>query len=270
MENIISFRHVSLIKNQNKLLSDINWQVNPGEKWAILGLNGSGKTSLLNVVNGYHYPTSGEVSVLGKQFGKTNLPELRKQIGFVSSSLDKFAHVLNRELAEAVILSGKFASFGVYEDVSEADWEEVENLMERLRLGYLQGKPFRLLSQGEQRRVLIARALIQQPSILILDEPCTGLDVYSREEVLDFVENISDDCHIIYVTHHIEELVNQISHVLLLKDGKVFASGKKEDMIQEALLSDAFRVSCHVRWEAGRPWLSLESSPFVLNPSRIN
>ncbi|MFD2210464.1 ABC transporter ATP-binding protein [Virgibacillus halophilus] len=247
-----------MTKNRHSLLEEIDWQINPGEKWAVLGLNGSGKTSLLNVINGYHYPTRGEVSVLDNPFGKTNLPELRKQIGFVSSALDKFSHVMNRESVEAVILSGKFASFGIYEDVSEDQWQEVYALMEKLRLHHLEGKAFRLLSQGEQRRVLIARALVHHPKILILDEPCTGLDVYSREEVLGLVEDIANgDCHVLYVTHHIEELVGGITHVLLMKDSKVFAKGTKEKMIQDNLLSEVFGVDVHVRWEAERPWLSV-------------
>lgn len=260
MDKVVSFTNVSLTKNRHSLLNGIDWEIKPGEKWAVLGLNGSGKTSLLNVINGYHYPTSGEVSVLGNPFGRTNLPELRKQIGFVSSSLDKFSHVMNRETVEAVILSGKFASFGIYQNVDEAQWQEVDQLMMRLRLDHLKGKAFRLLSQGEQRRVLIARALIHQPEILIMDEPCTGLDVYSREEVLDLVENITTgDSHILYVTHHIEELVGCITHVLLMKDSKVFAKGTKEEMIQDDLLSKVFDVDVHVRWEAGRPWLSVTS-----------
>lgn len=228
------------------------------EHWAILGLNGSGKTSLLNIVSGYHFPTTGEVTVLDNRFGKTNLPELRKQIGFVSSSLDRFADIVNNETVDRVVVSGKFASFGLYEKVDESDWEKADALLSKLRLSYLRGKRYHLLSQGEQRRVLIARALMSNPKILILDEPCSGLDILSREEVLAMISEIEQNgCHVIYVTHHIEEIANDISHVLLLRDGEIIATGPKEHILTDDLLSKTFKVPVKVHWENERPSLAI-------------
>lgn len=259
MSKIISFKNVSLNRGNQQILSEVNWEVKENEHWAILGLNGSGKTSLLNIVTGYHFPTTGEVTVLGKLFGKTNLPELRKEIGFVSSSLDRFADIINNETVERVIVSGKFASFGLYEHVSDADWSKANSLLSELRLSYLSGKRYNLLSQGEQRRVLIARALMSNPNILILDEPCSGLDILSREELLTSIHNITENkCHVIYVTHHIEELVEDISHVLLLRDGKIIAAGPKEETLTDDLLSETFKVSVKVRWAEERPSLTIE------------
>ena len=125
------------------------------------------------------------MSVLGNFFGKTNLPELRKEIGFVSISLDRFSEYFNNENIERVVVSGKFASFGIYERVAKEDWEKADYLLKNLRIEYLKGKPYQLLSEGEQRRVLIARALISDPKMLILDEPCSGLDILSREQFLN-------------------------------------------------------------------------------------
>lgn len=259
MKKIVSFKNVSLRKGGQQILSDINWEINQGEQWAILGLNGSGKTSLLNIVTGYHFPSSGDVEVLGNVFGKTNLPELRKVIGFVSSSLDRFSQIVNNETVERVIASGKFASFGLYDKVSEQDWEDADALLRDLRLHYLNHKQFHLLSQGEQRRILIARALMANPKLLILDEPCSGLDILSREEVLLLTKEIKlRDCHTIYVTHHIEELVEETTHVLLLRDGKIIASGPKKNVLTDELLSETFKVSVKVRWEEDRPSLTIQ------------
>lgn len=264
LQTIVAMNDVSLVRNNNQILKDIHWNIEKGEHWGILGLNGSGKTSLLNIINGYHFPTTGQVSVLGNQFGKTNLPELRKQIGFVSSALNRFSDIVNQETVLRVVISGKFASFGIYETIEDEDWKKAEELLDKLRLRYLSHKPFHLLSQGEQRRVLIARSLMSDPKILIFDEPCSGLDILSREELLTMIPKITkDDCHVLYVTHHIEELVEEISHILLIKDGRIIASGPKKEVITDELLSETFKVPLKVRWEAGRPLLSIDKKPKV-------
>lgn len=258
MKKIIHFDHVNWQRNGKDILSDINWTIKAGEHWSILGLNGSGKTSLLNIITGYHFPSDGEVTVLGNRFGETSLPELRRKIGFVSSSLGRFSHILEHESIEEIIVSGKFASFGLYEEVQPEDWEKADSLIEQFGLQHLKGKPYNLLSEGERRRVLIARSLMNDPELLILDEPCSGLDILSREQVLSLTEAImTSGCHVLYVTHHIEELVEGISHVLLLHKGKIVAAGPKKEVITDELLSSAFEVPVSIRWEDGRPWISI-------------
>lgn len=259
MKKIVSLENVSRQKNGQVILNDINWQINEGEHWAILGLNGSGKTSLLNIISAFQFPTTGTVSVLGHVFGKTSLPELRKKIGFVSSALDRFSHIVNNETVERVIVSGQFASFGIYEQVETSDWEKADLLLSKLRLAHLKGKKYQLLSQGEQRRILIARALMNDPEILILDEPCSGLDVLSREEFVSLLHTISSTCHIIYVTHHIDELVKDITHALLLRDGEIIATGKKKDVLTNKLLSKTFALPVKVNWEDDRPSLVINN-----------
>ena len=260
VNEIVSFKEVSFSKGDKVILQAINWSVHQNEHWGILGLNGSGKTSLLTIMSGFHFPSTGEVSVLGNLFGKTNLPELRKEIGFVSSSLERFAEYFNNEKIERVVVSGQFASFGIYEQVKKEEWEKADSLLESLQLTYLKGKPYRLLSEGEKRKVIIARALMSEPKILVLDEPCSGLDILSRERFLQSLDGImKDECHIVYVTHHIEELVQGISHVLLLKDGKVIAAGPKEQVVSDELLSDTFGIPVHVHWKESRPWLEIRS-----------
>lgn len=259
MGKIITFKNVTWRRTGEEILSNLNWEVDKNEHWAILGLNGSGKTSILNIVTGYQFPTSGEVAVLGNIFGKTNLPELRREIGFVSSSLDRFTNSLNYETVEEIVLSGKFASIGLYEDVSKDDFEKAHSLLTSFRLDYLKGKHFRLLSQGEKRRVMIARALMSNPKLLILDEPCTGLDILSREEILNVMKEIvKNNCHLIYVTHHIEELSEEITHALLLRDGKIIAAGPKMEVLTDELLSEAFETPVSIHWEENRPWLAVK------------
>lgn len=258
MGKVVSFKDVTWRREGQEILKGINWDMHNNEHWAILGLNGSGKTSILNIITGYHFPTTGQVSVIGREFGKTSLPELRKEIGYVSSSIDRFSHLLQNETVEEIIVSGKFASFGLYEEVQEADWDRADSLLSSFRIDHLKGKSYQFLSQGEKRKVIIARALMNDPKILILDEPCSGLDILSREELLLLTETIiANNCHLIYVTHHIEEIVSAITHVLLLRDGKIVAAGLKEEVIQDELLTETFRVPVKVHWEENRAWLSI-------------
>lgn len=258
MENIIDVDGVTWRREGQEILKDIHWKVKKGEHWAVLGLNGSGKTSILNIITGYHYPTSGRVNVLGTEFGKASLPEMRKKIGYVSNALDKFSGTLNKETMENIILSGKFSSFGIYQEVSKGDRERAQEISSRLRLDYLKGKTYRVLSQGEKRRALIGRAMMAAPKLLILDEPCTGLDVLSREDVLSITRQIDEmNCHMIYVTHHIEEITDIITHVLLVKDGMVVAGGPKREVLTSELLSRTYKIPVKIHWENDRPWMSI-------------
>ncbi|MDQ0215990.1 iron complex transport system ATP-binding protein [Oikeobacillus pervagus] len=259
MGKILSLKGVNWQRNGQTILRDFNWEVHHQEQWGILGLNGSGKTSLLNIVTGYQFPTKGEVIVLDRSFGKTNLLELRKEIGFVSSSLERFDSSLKFETVEEIVVSGKFASIGLYEVVTKAEWEKADRLLDRFRLTYLKGKPYHLLSQGEKRRVLIARSLMGDPKIMILDEPCTGLDIVSREEILSLLKEIVKNSYLLYVTHHIEEISKEITHILLLKDGEIFASGLKKEILNDEILSQAFNLSVKVHWEEDRPWLTVRN-----------
>jgi iron complex transport system ATP-binding protein len=261
MQNVIDLKNVMFRRGNKEILTNINWSIGKNEHWAILGLNGSGKTSLLNIISAHHFPSEGEVYVLGNRFGETNLPELRKEIGYVSSSLERFAQMFQNDTVERVIISGKFASFGLYEQPSSADWERADELLHDFQLSYVQGKRINLLSEGEKRRILIARALMNQPRMLIMDEPCSGLDILSREQFLHTLQVVTkNDCHLVYVSHHVEELMDTITHVLLLKEGKIVAAGKKEDVMTDELLTETYNVPVTIRWDEGRPYLSIKRS----------
>lgn len=253
MEKVIQMKNISWICNCRYILRNINWEVNHGEHWAIIGLNGSGKTTLLNMINGYLWPSSGEISVLGKRFGNCDVRELRKSIGWVSSSIqEKF---YTTETVEEIVLSGKFATIGLYDRPDKKYIKHARSVMEKLGCRHLARQQYGTLSQGEKQRVLIARALICSPKILILDEPCTALDIFAREQLLSTLEHIDhmdSKPTIIYVSHHIEEIVPTISHALLLKSGEIHSSGRIKEVLTKSNLSDFFGTSIKIAWRNDR------------------
>jgi len=256
---LITLENVSLIRNKKVILQNVSWSVQKGEHWCLLGLNGSGKTTLLNVINGYLWPTEGQVHVLGNEFGQTNLPELRKEIGWVSTSIQQ--QIGENETVLKVILSGKFASIGLYEKVTSEDLQRADMLMEWLNCAKLKNEVYGIISQGERQRVLIARALMAEPKLLILDEPCTGLDLLAREHLLQFIKKVAsepDGPTLIYVTHHVEEILPCFSKVLLMRDGAVFASGHTNELLTEENLSSFFGRLVSLQVEQERTWLALK------------
>ncbi|WP_239254305.1 ABC transporter ATP-binding protein [Listeria ilorinensis] len=223
------------------ILSNINWKVKAGEHWALLGLNGSGKTTLLQLLNGYIWPSKGRISVLGETFGQTALPELRKSIGWVSKALEQ--QLKNSDTSEKIVLSGKYASIGLYVSPSPSEWDEAKQVLIDAGGEHLIGKPYQILSQGERQIVLIARALMAKPRILILDEPCNGLDLFARESLLFKIEQLAqnkDDFSIIFVTHHSEEISASFKKTLLLQNGQVFAQGATTELLNELVLADFY------------------------------
>lgn len=240
---VIEAKQVSVIRDSKYILKSVDWSVKTGEHWAILGLNGSGKTTLLNMVNGYFFPSEGEMQVLGKTFGKYDLRELRKSIGWVSTALQE--KLYGTESVEDIVLSGKFASIGLYEQPCQRDREIARNILERLDSVHLSNRTYQSLSQGEKQRVLIARGLMSSPRLLILDEPCTGLDIFAKEQLLSIIEKFSyeqDAPTMIYVTHRTEEILPTFTHTLLLRRGQVHSSGKTHLVLTKENLCDFFEA----------------------------
>jgi len=259
MESIITMQDVSWRRDRKTILQDINWEVTGGQHWAILGLNGSGKTTVLNMLNGYIWPTTGKVSVLGQQFGKTDIRELRKSIGWVSTSLEAKIRYMQR--TQDMIVSGKYASIGLYEDPTKVDYEKAVQLMEELGCIHLLDRTYETCSQGEKQKVLIARALMAEPKLLILDEPTNGLDFIAREDLLNTIQQLATQASgptILFVTHHIEEVLPVFSHALLLQQGTVFAQGEREEVLNSACLTDFFEKNVEVDWHYDRAWMTLQ------------
>ncbi|WP_078554163.1 ABC transporter ATP-binding protein [Bacillus alkalicellulosilyticus] len=258
---MIYLENVSLVKSKKTIVNNVSWKVNKGEHWAILGLNGSGKTSILKLITGYEWATKGNVHVFGHRFGTVNIQELRKRIGWVSSSLDERFHSRPNDHAIDVILSGKFASIGLYEKIEQEDIDKAKELITLFSIEHVADEPFRLLSQGEKKKVMLARAWMSDPEILILDEPCSGLDLYSREQLLNTIEKLANTKTgptILYVTHHIEEILPPFSNCLLMKGGKVFDSGLTKEMLTAKNVEGVFRTPVSLQWSKGRAWITVK------------
>ncbi|MNH75921.1 putative ABC transporter ATP-binding protein YlmA [compost metagenome] len=257
MEQIIEMKDVSWRRDGKSVLKGVNWTVSKGENWALLGLNGSGKTTLLNMLSGYIWPTQGEISVLGHRFGEVDIRQLRRSIGWVSSSLQE--KLYGNDKAENLVVSGKFASIGLYEKPSAEDYEQAEQLMEQLRCSHLMNRTYQTCSQGEKQKLLIARALMGAPKLLILDEAANGLDFISKEGLLESIDELSkrpDAPHLLYVTHHTEEILPIFSKTLLIRRGEVFASGYTKEVLENESLSEFFEMPVQVMRNQDRAWLS--------------
>lgn len=234
---VIAAEKLSFQSGYRYLLRDITWQVNRGEHWVIFGLNGSGKTTLLSILAGFKKHTHGRVQVLGEAYGADNVLNLRRRIGWVSSSF--FDKYYTEESALKIVLSGLSGAFGLDGDISDKQVVLAKALLGRLGLGDKIDRPFNMMSKGERQNVLIARALISQPEILLLDEPGTGLDVLARERMLGMVRELADetDVTIIYVTHYPEEILGIFANCMLLKNGRIYAKGKTADLMTMERLS---------------------------------
>lgn len=237
----LSLTNVSLERQNKKLLNNVTWQVNKGEHWAILGLNGSGKTSLLKLITAEYWTSQGSMEVLGNQFGGTDISNIRTKIGIVGSFIAE--RLSPHMLAEKIVLTGKYKSSILYTEYGEKKLEEARQMLISIGGEHLLGRIYASLSQGEKQLLLIARSLMESPEILILDEATSGLDLFAREKLLTQIEQITSLPNaptIIYVTHHAEEITRSFTHVLLLKKGNIIAKGPKNEVLTEEILSDFY------------------------------
>lgn len=255
---ILEISNLEIRRGGVKILDGVNWRVEHGRHWAILGANGSGKTSLLSALTGYLMPTAGKIYLLGKKYGKSDWRELRKQIGIVSSSVRQMMN--DGEPAIETVASGKFAMIDLWTRLSRADKNRAQNILKQIECSHLAGREWRVLSQGERQRILIGRALMANPRVLILDEPCAGLDPAAREHFLHFLQRLGSKKNsptLILVTHHVEEIMPVFSHVLILKNGRVFAAGEKPKIITTKNLSSAFAAKMRLQSKANRFTMSV-------------
>jgi iron complex transport system ATP-binding protein len=247
------------------ILDAVDWTVWRGEHWAILGANGSGKTSLLSTLTGYMPLTAGTISVLGETYGRTDWRELRKRVGIVSSSVQQM--MAGHENTLDTIISGRYAMIGMWGETRADERAQALRIMRQVEVTALRDRPWRVLSQGERQRVLIGRALMARPQLLILDEPCAGLDPVAREHFLQFLERLARTRSaptLVLVTHHVEELMPAFSHVLVLKAGNVLAAGPRTKVLTSATLSRAFDARVRLRRKGGRYSLAVSASASVV------
>lgn len=255
---ILEVRDLTVRRGATTILDRVSWQVHRGEHWVILGANGSGKTSLLSAVTGYLTPTSGTISALGRRYGRADWRELRKRIGLVSSSIRQM--MADSEPALESVISGKYAIIDFWGRATAADSLRAARILRQIECPYLALRPWQVLSQGERQRVLIGRALMADPPLLILDEPCAGLDPAAREHFLQFLERLGRRKRsptLVLVSHHVEEIMPVFLRVLVLKGGRVLAAGAKSEVMTAARLSEAFGTPMRLHHRAGRYGLSV-------------
>ncbi len=254
----LDIRNVTYVVDGKSILDSINWTVRYGEHWAIFGPNGSGKTTLLRIACGYLWPNGGG-DVYRKGRALINLPELRKSIGWLTATLA--AQIPPREMVLRTVVSGKFAQIGLFEwpwgAPTKKDYALAEEYLKQMGCSYLGRQEFGTLSQGEQQKVLIARARMTRPYLILLDEPCAGMDPGARENFLASLRQLGKQKKVpalIYVTHHVEEILPMFKRTLILKQGKVLASGKTGALIKRDILEKLYGVSLSIVRKNGRYW----------------
>lgn len=256
---VLDIRGLTIVRDDTIILRDVAWRVEAGQHWVILGANGSGKTSLLAALTGYLMPTAGEINLLGHRYGETDWRELRTQVGLVSSSVRQM--MADTEPALHTIASGKYAMIDFWGTPSRTDQNRARKLLRLVECLHLADRPWAVLSQGERQRVLIGRALMAKPRLLILDEPCAGLDPVAREHFLQFLDRLARSTHaptLVFVTHHVEEITPVFTHALLLRGGQVTASGTLQRTITSTQLSTVFGARLKLLRRANRLTLAVE------------
>ena len=254
MSAILEIENLSVRRGGKTILGPLNWQVLEGQRWVVLGPNGAGKTTLLQVCSSLIHPTSGSIKILGEQLGKVDVFELRTRIGLTSSALVE--QLPADELVIDVVLTAAYAMLGRWQEKYDL-WDESRAMALLTALGVreLGDRNFGSLSEGEKKRVQIARALMADPELLLLDEPASSLDLGGREDLLKRIEVFAKDPlapATVIVTHHIEEIPAGTTHALLLKEGSEVAKGDINTVITDLNLSNAYGLPISVQSEDGR------------------
>ncbi|NLW49374.1 MAG: ATP-binding cassette domain-containing protein [Candidatus Brocadiaceae bacterium] len=256
---VLSLEEVTFRRAHARVLHGVSWTVRRGEHWAVLGPNGAGKTSLIMIATGYQPASTGRVFLLDGYFSEIVLPRARERVALVSAALgDVMLKHRGATTGLEVVLSGRYASLGFYARPEPEEMERARAVLRRMGLEHLADVRYSLMSTGQRQRCLIARSAMADCELAILDEPCAGLDVAAREDLLAALEAACRERpHVprVLVTHHPEEIVPSISHVLLLRSGRSVAAGRKEDVLTEPNLEATFGIPLRLVRERGRTWI---------------
>ena len=254
---VLDLHNVSVRRGEKNILDDVSWQIAEGERWVILGRNGAGKTTLLQIAAARMHPTTGTATILGSQLGRVDVFELRPRIGLASAALAE--RIPPSETVTDVVLTAAYAVTGrwraAYEDL---DQDRARDLLAAFGVDHLADRRFGTLSEGERKRVQIARALMTDPELLLLDEPAAGLDLGGREELVGALSELAaypQSPVLVLVTHHVEEIPPGFTHVMLMRDGGIHVAGPIEEVLTDEHLSGAFGLDLEVsrsgdRWSA--------------------
>ncbi len=254
MSEVIRLKDVTISRDGKAVLKSVDWSVDSTERWVVIGPNGAGKTTMLRTAAAQIHPSTGEARILGETLGEINVFELRTRIGFASSALA--AHIPNSERVLDVVMTASYGITGrwneLYEDIDE---RRARRVLNEWSLGDFADRAYGTLSDGEKKRAQIARAVMADPELLLLDEPVASLDLAAREETLQLLGEYAKSPSapaMVMVTHHLEEIPRGFTHALLLTEGSVFAAGPIDSTITSEKISEAYGLSIEVHNEAGR------------------
>ena len=257
MAAVVELAGVSIVRNGSTLINNIYWEVDESDRWVVIGPNGAGKTTLLQVISAQIHPSSGVAGLLGEVLGTVDVFELRPRIGLTSAALAE--RIPRGERVHDVVVSASYAVVGRWrEEYDELDHERASELLAQLRIDRLANRTFGTLSEGERKRVQIARALMTDPELLLLDEPAACLDLAGRESLVTTLGELAQDQYApasVLVTHHVEEIPKGITHAMLLKAGEIVAAGPLRDTLTADNLTKTFEVELSLveadgRWTA--------------------
>ncbi len=251
---VVDLHGITRVEDGNEILRGIDWTVREGERWVVLGRNGCGKTTLMRIVSLYLHPSKGYVCVLGNVLGHSDIRRARERIGWSSAS---FADMLRPQLTGAeIVVTARYAALEPWwHTYTAAEVARARVLLARVGVGALADRPFATFSSGERQRVLLARTLMNDPGLILLDEPTAALDLAGREELIATLDELALDPTtppVILVTHHVEEIPPAFTHVLLLREGRVLAKGPLAETLTEANLSECFGLNVALEHRAGR------------------
>ncbi len=254
MDAVLEFADVTVKRGQATLLEGIDWTVEEDERWVILGPNGAGKTTLLQVAAAQIHPTSGVAGILGEVLGTVDVFDLRPRIGLTSAALAE--RIPRHEIVHDVVVSASYSVLGRWrEHYDELDHLRARDLLVEVGAGHLTDRTFGTLSEGERKRVQIARALMTDPELLLLDEPAAGLDLGGREDLVSTLTVLAMDemsPATVLVSHHVEEIPPGFTHAMLLRKGRIVAAGPMEQVLTEAVVSTTFGMPLQLTHEDGR------------------
>ncbi|CAB4364773.1 MAG: ATP-binding cassette domain-containing protein [Actinobacteria bacterium] len=248
MASTLHLKNVSFVRDERVILAPLEWRVQPSERWLVLGANGSGKTTLLRIASLYEHPSSGTVDVLGERLGRTDVRQLRRRVGYLSAAL---AAQIRPELrCLDVVMTARYAALEPWwHRYTTADEARAIECLERMGVAWTATRSLGTVSSGEQQRVLLARTLMNEPGVLLLDEPSARLDLGGREQLVQALAELTLDPAappLVLVTHHLDEVPPGMTHTLMLRDGKVVARGPLSTALNSDSLSECFGLPLHL------------------------
>lgn len=251
---LVDFRDVTFKREGRTLVGPVDWQVELDERWVIIGPNGAGKTTLIRMAAAEEFPSSGQAWLMGERVGKTDMRDLRAMIGVSSSALGN--RIPEREKVGDLVVSAGYAILGRWrEDYDEIDFEQAQNILDQVGAFHLMDREWGTLSEGERKRVLVARALMTNPELLILDEPGAGMDLGGREDLVGYLGDLALDADapaIVMITHHVEEIPQGFTHAMLLDEGEVVAQGLIDSVLTSENLTKTFHQPIELDRIGGR------------------